>query len=91
MRAEQPQMTASALRQALLLRSYGDECSPEQRKKILAALAASWRRTAAAKDACAGLWGGRGARGDVSSTAAWVDLTRRLLGRHVPREAPWTP
>ena len=44
MRAEQPQMTASERRQELLLRDDGDACSPEQRTKILAALAASWRR-----------------------------------------------
>ena len=44
-------MTESELRQELFLRYYGDACSPEQRKKILAALAADWRRTEAAQDA----------------------------------------
>jgi len=90
-RAEKPQITASELRQALLLRSYGDAFNPEQRQKILAALADYGRRTEAAQDACAWLWGGRGALGDVSSNASWVDMTRRLLGRHVPREAPLMP
>jgi hypothetical protein len=51
MRAEKPQMTESELRQELFLHYYGDEFSPEQRKKILAALAASWRRKEAAQDA----------------------------------------
>jgi hypothetical protein len=91
MRAEKPQIPESALRQELLLRSYGNACSPEQRQKILAALADDWRRTEAAQDACAQSWGGRAALGDVSSNASWVDMTRRLLGRHVPREAPVTP
>ena len=91
MRAEQPQMTESALRQELLLRSYDDACSPAHRQKSLAALADSWRRTEAAQDTCTWLWGGRGARGDVSSHATWLDMTRRLRGRHVPREAPVTP
>jgi hypothetical protein len=91
MRAEKPQMTASELRQALWLRSDGTACSPEHRQKSRAALADSWRCKEAAQDACAWSWGGRGARGDVSSHAAWVDMTRRLRGRHVPREAPWTP
>jgi hypothetical protein len=91
MRAEKLQMTESELRQELLLHSYGDACSPEHRQKSLAALADSWRRKEAAQDACAWSWGGRGALGDVSSNAAWVDMTRRLFGRHVPREAPWTP
>jgi hypothetical protein len=30
---------------------YGDEFSPEQRKKILAAITDSWRRKEAAQDA----------------------------------------
>jgi hypothetical protein len=89
MRAEKPQMTASERRQELFLRSDGDACSPEQRKTILAALADSWRRTEAAQDACA--WGGRGDLGDVSSNVSWLDMTRRLLGRNVPSEAPLTP
>jgi hypothetical protein len=38
-RAEKPQITESELRQELFLRYYGDEFSPEQRKKILAAIA----------------------------------------------------
>jgi hypothetical protein len=59
MRAEKPQMTASELRQGLFLRYDGDACSPEQRKTILAALADSWRRTAAAQDACAWSRGSR--------------------------------
>jgi hypothetical protein len=53
MRAEKPQIPESALRQELLLRSYGNACSPEQRQKILAALADDWRRTEAAQDTCA--------------------------------------
>ena len=90
-RAEKPQITESELRQELFLRYYGDEFSPEQRKKILAAIADYWRRKEAAQDACAWSWGGRGDLGDVSSNASWLDMTRRLLGRNVPSEAPLTP
>ena len=50
-RAEKPQITESELRQELFLRYYGDEFSPEQRKKILAAIADYWRRKEAAQDA----------------------------------------
>ena len=50
-RAEKPQLTESELRQELFLRDYGDEFSPEQRKKILTAIADSWRRKEAAQDA----------------------------------------
>lgn len=39
------------LRQELFLRYYGDEFSPEQRKKILAAIADYWRRKEAVQDA----------------------------------------
>ena len=41
----------SELRQELFLRYYGDAFSPEQRKKILAAIADYWRRKEAAQDA----------------------------------------
>ena len=50
-RAEKPQITESELRQELFLRYDGDECSPEQRKKSLAAIADYWRRKEAAQDA----------------------------------------
>ena len=50
MRAEKPQITESELRQELFLRYDGDAFSPEQRKKILAAIADSWRRKEAAQD-----------------------------------------
>jgi predicted nuclease of restriction endonuclease-like RecB superfamily len=50
MRAEKPQMTESELRQELFLRYDGDAFSPEQRQKILAAIADSWRREEAAQD-----------------------------------------
>jgi hypothetical protein len=50
-RAEKPQITESELRQELFLRYYGDEFSPEQRKKVLAAIADYWRRKEAAQDA----------------------------------------
>lgn len=50
-RAEKPQITESELRQELFLRYYGDEFSPEQRKKILAAIADYWRRKEAAQNA----------------------------------------
>ena len=49
-RAEKPQITESELCQELFLRYYGDEFSPEQRKKILAAIADYRRRKAAAQD-----------------------------------------
>jgi len=49
-RAEKPQITESELCQELL-RYYGDEFSPEQRKKSLAAIAGYWRRKEADQDA----------------------------------------
>jgi hypothetical protein len=70
MRAEQPQMTASALRQELLLRSYGAAFGPEPRQQIRVARADDWRRTEAAQDACAWSWGSRADLSDVSSHAA---------------------
>ena len=43
--AEKPQITESELRQELFLRYYGDALSPEQRKKLLAAIADyGWRK-----------------------------------------------
>jgi hypothetical protein len=90
-RAEKPQIPESELRQELFLRYYGDEFSPEQRQKILAPIADYWRRKEVAQEARAWSWGGRGDRGDVSSNASWLDMTRRLLGRNVPSEAPLTP
>ncbi len=51
LRAETPQITASELRQELFLRYYSDEYSPEQRKKLLTAIADYWRRKEAAQDA----------------------------------------
>jgi len=50
-RAEKPQITESELRQELFLRYYGDVFSPEQRKKILAAIADYEQRKEAAQDA----------------------------------------
>lgn len=46
-----PDITEGELRQELFLRYYGDEFSPEQREKILAAIAAYWERKEAAQDA----------------------------------------
>jgi len=51
MRAEKPQIPESELRQELFLHYDGDACSPEQRQKILAAIADYWRRKEAAQDA----------------------------------------
>jgi hypothetical protein len=50
-RAARPDITEGELRQELFLRYYGDEFSPEQREKILAAIAAYWEGKAAAQDA----------------------------------------
>ena len=49
-RAARPDITDAELRQELFLRYYGDEFSPEQREKILAAIAEYWRRKEAAQD-----------------------------------------
>jgi hypothetical protein len=43
-RAARPNISASELRQELFLRYYGDEFTPEQRERILAAIAAYWAR-----------------------------------------------
>lgn len=45
-RAARPDITEGELRQELFLRYYGDEFSPKQREKILAAIAAYWERKA---------------------------------------------
>ena len=50
-RAEKPQITDSELRQELFLRYYGDEFSPEPRKKTSRLIADYWRRKEAAQDA----------------------------------------
>lgn len=50
-RAARPDITEVELRQELFLRYYGDEFSPEQREKILAAIAAYWERELACQDA----------------------------------------
>ena len=49
-RAARPDITEVELRQVLFLRYYGDEFSPEQREKILAAIAAYWERETARQD-----------------------------------------
>jgi hypothetical protein len=49
-RAKKPNITEAELRQELFLRYYGDEFSPEQREKILAAIAAYWEREALRQD-----------------------------------------
>jgi hypothetical protein len=43
-RAARPDITEAELRQELFLRYYGDEFSPEQRERILAAIEAYWAR-----------------------------------------------
>jgi hypothetical protein len=43
-RAARPEITEVELRQELFLRYYGGEFSPEQRARILAAIAAHWAR-----------------------------------------------
>jgi hypothetical protein len=43
-RAARPDITEGELRQELFLRYYGDEFSPEQRERILAAIEAYWAR-----------------------------------------------
>jgi hypothetical protein len=48
-RAARPDITEVELRQELFLRYYGDEFSPEQREKILDAIAAYWERQADAQ------------------------------------------
>jgi len=48
-RAEKPNITEGELRQELFLRYYGDEFSPEQREKILAAIAEYWGRKEAGR------------------------------------------
>ena len=49
-RAARPEITDAELRQELFRRYYGDEFSPEQREKILAAIAEYWERKEAAQD-----------------------------------------
>lgn len=44
-RASSPGIGEGELRQRLFLRDYGDEFTPEQRERILAAIAAHWERT----------------------------------------------
>lgn len=53
-RATKPGITEGELRQELFLRYYGDEFSPEQCEKILAAIAAYWERTQALQDTLPG-------------------------------------
>ena len=48
-RAARPDITEGELRQELFLRYYGDEFSPEQRERILAAIAAYWERKEAGR------------------------------------------
>ena len=43
-RAANPSITEAELRRERFLRYYGDEFSPEQREKILAAIEDYWRR-----------------------------------------------
>jgi hypothetical protein len=43
-RAARPEITEGEPRQELFLRYYGSEFSPEQRERILAAIAAYWAR-----------------------------------------------
>lgn len=48
-RAARPDLTEGALRQEVFLLCYGDEFSPEQRERILAAIAAYWERKEAGR------------------------------------------
>ena len=49
-RTARPDLTEGALRQEVFLLCYGDEFSPAQREKILAAIADYWERKAVRQD-----------------------------------------
>lgn len=49
-RAARPELTERALRQEVFLICYGDEFSPEQREKILAAIADYWEHKTVRQD-----------------------------------------